>query len=128
MENQNVFKDSGIPRGEKRKKGLKVKKWQMENPRGIDAPEKFRGQGISQERSQGISQGRSSQGISQGRSRHKNKKCRSYRQCHNGQYCDTLEGQCFEEKNVTFKGACERNGGKFLLFPIIKIHSKTEVL
>ena len=92
-------------------RGKKGKKGQMEHPRGIDA-------------SQGGSQGRS-KGRSQGR---RNRSCESTRQCNNGQYCDTQVGRCFEEKNVTFKGACERNGGKFLLFPIIKIHSKTEFL
>ena len=113
---------------------------------------KGRSQGTSQERfqerSQGTSQGMfpgTSQGMSPGRSPgrfpgrsperspgrsqgRRNRKCKSSRQCNNGQYCDTQVGRCFEEKNVTFKGACERNGGKFLLFPIIKIHSKTEFL
>ena len=122
-------------------RGKKGKKGQMEHPRGIDAPEKFQiFQERFQERSQGTSQGmfpgrspgrfpgrspERSPGKSQGR---RNRKCKSSRQCNNGQYCDTQVGRCFEEKNVTFKGACERNGGKFLLFPIIKIHSKTEFL
>ena len=42
--------------------------------------------------------------------------CEDERDCLRGQICDNEELQCYEERNVAFKGRCQRNAGKVLLF------------
>ena len=43
-------------------------------------------------------------------------KCEDDSWCLNGQICDDEESRCYEDRNVAFRGKCERNAGKFLLF------------
>ena len=50
------------------------------------------------------------------RNRPEFRKCESARDCLNGQICDDEEKKCWEERNIEFRGNCERNAGKFLLF------------
>ena len=48
--------------------------------------------------------------------RREGKKCEDDRDCLNGQICDDEEFRCYEDRNVEFRGKCERNARKFLLF------------
>ena len=52
------------------------------------------------------------------RNRREGKKCEDDRDCLNGQICDDEERRCYEQRNVAFKGKCERNAGKFLVFSL----------
>ena len=50
------------------------------------------------------------------RERREGDPCESERDCLNGQICDDEEFRCYEDRNVEFRGKCERNARKFLLF------------
>ena len=50
------------------------------------------------------------------RNRLEGNECEDDRDCLNGQICDDEEKKCWEERNIEFRGKCERNAGKFLLF------------
>ena len=53
------------------------------------------------------------------RNRLEGNECEDDRDCLNGQICDDEELLCYEERNVAFKGKCERNAGKFYVFFLI---------
>ena len=61
-------------------------------------------------------EGNRQEGNRRERNRLEGNNCEDDRDCLNGQICDDEEKKCWEERNIEFRGKCERNAGKFLLF------------